>query len=44
MKNVTPPVGLLGGSWVVKGRVISPLIYVITIVILLITLLHDVPT
>ena len=30
-------VNLLGGSWVVISRVISPLIWVITIVILLIT-------
>ena len=39
--------GLLGGSWVVISRVISPLILVITIVTLLITPLittHEPPS
>ena len=40
------PVGILGGSWVVISGVIRPLIWVISIVTLLITLLittHEPP-
>ena len=43
----TPCAHILGGSWVVINGVISPLIWVITIVILLITLLittHEPPS
>ena len=37
MRNIFRAPGLLGGSWVVISRVISPLIGVISIVTLLIT-------